>query len=82
MTGPELLDRQQQLSALDRVALPDLHRSDCTAHPGRDCGFHLHGLDGHQSLVLFHLVAHFDIDLADGAGDGCSHLAPCPRGLP
>mgnify|MGYP002320486780 CR=1 FL=1 len=42
-------------------------------HPGGDGGLHLHGLDDQEDLVLLHLVALLDVDLADSAGDGGTH---------
>lgn len=44
-------------------------------HTGNDTGFHLHGFDDNQNIVLLDLVALLHLNLADCAGDGRTNLA-------
>ena len=57
-SGGTSLDGRQQPTALVGVTPFDFDGSDCAVHASGDGSPHLHGLDGHQRLVLLYPVAH------------------------
>ena len=61
-SGGTSLDGRQQPTALDGVTPFDFDGSDCAVHASGDGSPHLHGLDGHQRLVLLLPVAHHIVE--------------------
>ena len=66
----DLLDRQQQLAGLDRLAALDKDFVDRAVHAGDDARLHLHGLNHGEHVVDLDLVAGLDVDLRHHARDG------------